>query len=288
MESDVARIDWGAEGPDYTGEAAAGAQPVAGSSFQSQMPTLGFSPRVEQALARASRETGVPVETLRAFTRIESGGNPRTRTGSYNGLLQLSNSQFRQYGGTGSIYDADQNAIAGARKIAALSAEFREANGRNPNAAELYMMHQQGPGGAAAHYANPDRPAWQNMLSTGEGQQRGAGWAKRAIWGNVPSDVRGRFGSVNNITSRDFTELWADKVRRFGAGDVAAPKASEPNAFAPVPAQTVPAFMDGGRDLPPMAAAPSGRQMNAFAGPKWGQDHYGGFVDWADRSRSYT
>lgn len=171
----------------------------------------GFAPQVEAALARESQRTGVPIDTLRSFARIESGGNPNTMTGSYRGLFQLSPSEFNRHGGGSSIYDVDANAAAGASKIAADSAAFARQHGRQPSAAEIYMIHQQGAGGAAAHWANPDRPAWQNMASTGEGRQRGEGWARQAIWGNVPSNLKAQYGSVDNMTSRQFTDMWASK-----------------------------------------------------------------------------
>jgi hypothetical protein len=52
------------------------------------------------------------------------------------------------------------------------------------------------------------------MFKTGEGQQKGAGWAKKAIWGNVPDDMKSQFGSVDNVTSQDFLNLWQHKVER--------------------------------------------------------------------------
>jgi hypothetical protein len=67
------------------------------------------------------------------------------------------------------------------------------------------------------HMANPDWPAWLNMYLTDEGRQRGPGWACRAIWGNVPTDQRAQFpGGVGSITSRQFMDMWATKMARFG------------------------------------------------------------------------
>lgn len=171
---------------------------------------------IDDILRRESERTGVPIRTLRAFAKIESGGNPRVRTGSYKGLFQLSDSEFRKYGGRGDIYDPAENARAAANKLAAESATFQKKYGRAPTAADLYMIHQQGEGGAANHWANPDKPAWMNMYATGEGRKKGANWARQAIWGNVPTDMRRKFGSVDNITSRQFLDMWGQKVERFG------------------------------------------------------------------------
>jgi hypothetical protein len=184
------------------------------------MPKL--SPQIEDAIQRAARAQGVDPARLRAFVMIESGGNPNNRTGSYRGLLQLSPQEFSKHGGQGSIFDVDANLNAGAIKLKAESADFERRYGRPPTAGEVYLQHQQGVGGAAAHLANPEKPAWQNMYSTAEGRQKGPGWARQAIWGNVPSDVRKQYGSVDNITSGQFADLWNTKVARFG-GDNSLP-----------------------------------------------------------------
>ncbi len=173
---------------------------------------------VGELVDQAAAKHGLDPNLLRAYVKVESGGNPRNVTGSYKGLFQLSEEEFRKYGGTGDIFDPVANAEAGAAKIKAESAEFEKRMGRPPSAAEIYMIHQQGAAGAAAHAASPDRPAWQSMLSTGEGRQKGEAWAKKAIWGNVPDDMKGRFGSVENLTSGDFVKMWEGKLARAGAG----------------------------------------------------------------------
>jgi hypothetical protein len=173
---------------------------------------------VDTAIEAAAKEAGLPLDTVRAYVRIESGGDPKAVTGSYRGLLQLSKSEFEKHGG-GDIHNAEDNLRAGLTKIKAEAAEFASKYGREPTPSDIYLIHQQGAGGAAAHMANPERPAWQNMASTGEGQQKGAAWAKRAIWGNIPEAAKAKFGSVDNVTSQDFMDLWDDKVRRFSGAD---------------------------------------------------------------------
>jgi hypothetical protein len=176
-----------------------------------------FSPALEAAIHRAAERYGMPIATLRAFAVIESSGNPRASTGKYHGVYQLSHSEFRKYGGRGNIFDLHENTDVAARKLRSESDAFARAYGRAPGANELYMIHQQGVAGAARHLANPEAPAWQNMFLTGEGRQKGAKWARLAIWGNVPTDQRGQFpGGVDSITSRQFMEMWARKMTRFG------------------------------------------------------------------------
>lgn len=175
-----------------------------------------WSPDVEEAINSAAQRNGLAPALLNTFAKIESSGNPNARTGSYNGLFQLSNNEFGKYGG-GNIFNPADNANAAAQKLAGESASFKAKYGRDPSANDLYMIHQQGEGGYGAHVANPNAPAWQNMYSTAEGRQKGPGWAKQAIWGNVPSDVRSRYpGGVDSLTSQQFLDLWNDKVTRMG------------------------------------------------------------------------
>ena len=180
-----------------------------------------FSPEVNSAIDNAARSTGVSAGLLRTVASIESGGSPSAQTGSYRGLFQLSNEEFQRHGG-GNVFDANANALAAARKIKAESAQFEAVYGHPPDPWEVYMIHQQGWGGFNAHMANPNRPAWENMWSTAEGQQKGQNWAKRAIWGNIADRDKAAFGNVDNVTSAQFTQYWQAKVARFGGADPAA------------------------------------------------------------------
>lgn len=188
-----------------------------GSEPQIAQASVQFSPQLEGAIRRASELDSMPRSILRAFAAIESGGNSQARTGSYCGVYQLSHSEFRKYGGRGNIFDPKANTDIAARKLRSESDAFALEYGRAPTATELYMVHQQGVGGAAMHMANPDWPAWLNMYLTDEGRRKGPGWARQAIWGNVPADQRAQFpGGVDSITSRQFMDMWAAKMARFG------------------------------------------------------------------------
>jgi hypothetical protein len=182
-----------------------------------------FSRDLDEAIEQAAERHGVPQSALRAFAAIESGGRARVSTGSYHGVFQLSHDEFRKYGGRGSIFDVKQNTDAAARKLRAEVDVFHQRHGRGPTAVELYLMHQQGTYGATMHLSDPDDLAWQNMHQTGEGKKRGPGWARRAVWGNVPTDERARFpAGVESVTSRDFIDIWTRRMERFG-GDVTTP-----------------------------------------------------------------
>jgi hypothetical protein len=178
-----------------------------------------FAPTSSAAIQNTAARYGIDAGTLGRTVQIESGGNPRRQTGSYKGLMQLSQSEFDKYKPTptASIWNAQDNLEAGAAKMKADGALFAANFGRQPSGFDSYMIHQQGLAGYSSHLANPEAPAWQNMLSTGEGRQKGEAWAKAAIWGNIPDQYKAGFGNVNNVTSRDFIAMWAAK---YGGGAV--------------------------------------------------------------------
>jgi len=160
-----------------------------------------------------ARRVGIDPAWLTKIARVESGFNSSNRTGRYKGLFQLSDQEFQAHGGTNNPYDPEQNTMAAANKLAREKLQFSQKYGREPTLKDLYMIHQQGAGGYAAHMANPDQPAWKSMFSTAEGRAKGEAWAKKAIWGNVPDSLKAKYGSVDNITSRQFTEdVWGAKM----------------------------------------------------------------------------
>lgn len=166
-------------------------------------------PAISEAITKVAMSAGMEPTVLKAIAEVESGGNPARKTGSYKGLFQLSEADFRKYGGKGSITDPEQNAIAAANKFRDLASRFEREYGRSPSPGELYLMHQQGVSGANAHFKNPDLPAWQNMAKFGSDS-----WAKKAIWGNLTPAAKKQFGSVNNVTSRDFVQFWMNRINQ--------------------------------------------------------------------------
>lgn len=170
-----------------------------------------FRPDVNAAIDRAAKEAGVDPATLRRVAKIESSGDPTAVNGSYSGLFQMSAEEFAKYGG-GKILDPYDNAKAAARKLRAEASAFRSRTGRAPDEADLYLQHQQGVAGYAAHLSNPDAPAWENMAGTAEGRAKGPEWAKAAIWGNLSEGDKARFpGGVETVTSAAFTNAWRKK-----------------------------------------------------------------------------
>jgi transglycosylase-like protein with SLT domain len=154
---------------------------------------------------------GLDLAMMMSIAQVESDFNPRVRTGSYKGLFQLSDYEFKKYG-DGSIWDARDNARAAAHMFLIQAEKFRLALGHYPDYAERYMVHQQGIQGAIEHYTHPERVAWQSMCATDEGMTKGEQWCRKCIWGNLLPEWKDAFGSVEKISSGDFVGLWTGRI----------------------------------------------------------------------------
>src|SRR5205807_10565162 len=128
------------------------------------------NPRDE--IREAASLYGLDLAMMMSIAKVESNFNPRARTGSYKGLFQLSDYEFKNYG-DGSIWDARDNARAAAHMLLVQAEKFRWARGHYPDYAKRYMVHQQGIQGAIEHYTHPERVAWQSMCATDEGVLKG-------------------------------------------------------------------------------------------------------------------
>jgi Transglycosylase SLT domain len=174
------------------------------------MKDLPIGTPVEE-IKRASDAFGLDFNFMKAVAKIESGFNPKQRTGSYIGLFQLSNNEFKEYG-SGNITDARDNAIAGAYKFATEALLFEFETGRKPTFSDLYLIHQQGWQGAAQHVSHPKRIAWKSMCATDEGKEKGERWCKLAIWRNTLPAIKHVWKSVDKLTSAAFVGMWQQRV----------------------------------------------------------------------------
>jgi predicted GIY-YIG superfamily endonuclease len=154
---------------------------------------------------------GLDVAMMMSIAKVESNFNPRARTGSYKGLFQLSDYEFKKYG-DGSIWDSRDNARAAAHMFLVQAEKFRWALGHYPDFAERYMVHQQGIQGAIEHYTHPERVAWQSMCATDEGALKGEKWCRKCIWGNLLPQWKRTFASVEKVSSGDFIALWTGRI----------------------------------------------------------------------------
>ena len=169
-----------------------------------------------EEIRRVADVLGLDSTFMKAVAKIESGFNPKQRTGSYIGLFQLSQAEFDKYG-SGDIRDARDNAIAGALKMMTEGILFETFTHRKPTLHDLYLIHQQGVDGATEHINHPNRLAWRSMCETDEGKEKGEKWCKRAIWGNTLPAIKKAWKNVNNVTSAAFVDMWQQRVSQFYA-----------------------------------------------------------------------
>ena len=167
-------------------------------------------------IQRVSDVLGLNFTFMKTVAKIESGFNPKQRTGSYIGLFQLSKNEFEMYG-AGDILVPRDNTVAAALKFMTEAILFEMFTHRKPTLNDLYLIHQQGVDGAAEHVSHPHRLAWRSMCATDEGKEKGEKWCKRAIWGNTLPAVKRIWKNVNNVTSGAFVAMWQQRVSHFYA-----------------------------------------------------------------------
>jgi hypothetical protein len=164
-----------------------------------------------EEIRRAADAFGLDSTFMKAVAKIESGFDPKQRTGSYIGLFQLSRYEFNKFG-SGQIRDPRDNAVAAAYKMITEGILFEWVTHKKPTLSDLYLIHQQGWEGAAEHISRPDRIAWKSMCATSEGMEKGEKWCKRAIWRNTLPAVKHAWKSVDKLTSAAFVAMWRERV----------------------------------------------------------------------------
>ena len=178
-----------------------------------------------EEIQRASGAFGLDFNFMKAVAKIESGFDPKQRTGSYVGLFQLSKYEFSKFG-AGEILDPRDNAVAAAYKVITEGILFEWVTHRKPTLSDLYLIHQQGWEGAAEHISQPNRVAWKSMCATSEGREKGEKWCRRAIWGNTLPAVKDTWKSVDKLTSEAFVGMWRERVAHFYSKYMAAATAT--------------------------------------------------------------
>jgi hypothetical protein len=182
-----------------------------------------------EEIKRASDAFGLDFNFMKAVAKIESGFDPKQRTGSYIGLFQLSKYEFSKFG-SGEILDPRDNAVAAAYKVITEGILFEWVTHRKPTLSDLYLIHQQGWEGAAEHISQPNRVAWKSMCATSEGREKGEKWCRRAIWGNTLPAVKDTWKSVDKLTSEAFVGMWQERLAHFYSKYMAATTADAERA----------------------------------------------------------
>ena len=169
-----------------------------------------------EEIRSVSSVLGLDFTFMKTVAKIESGFDPKQRTGSYIGLFQLSKNEFGKYG-SGDILAPRDNTVAAALKFMTEAILFETFTHRKPTLNDLYLIHQQGVDGASEHVSHPNRLAWQSMCATDEGKEKGEKWCKRAIWGNTLPALKKAWKDVNKVTSAAFVGMWRERVAHFYA-----------------------------------------------------------------------
>lgn len=124
-------------------------------------PEQGFSTGgVVDHIRGAADRYGLPYAEFYRAAQLESSLNPRAKnpSSSAGGLFQQIDSNWKEWG-RGDRYNPADSADAAARFWASNKKYLESKLGRQLRPGELYLAHQQGPGGALKLLSNPDAPA---------------------------------------------------------------------------------------------------------------------------------
>lgn len=159
---------------------------------------------------------GLPAGYMTRLATVESSGNPS----AYNkgskaaGMFQFIPDTARLYG-LSDPYNVAAAADAAGRLAADNAKYLRAGLGRDPNAGELYLAHQQGAEGAKQLLLDPNRAAT-------------AATSHRNLASN---------GYTNGMTAGQFASKWTSKFDNLGNyGSTVTADATPPDTTAPTPA----------------------------------------------------
>jgi hypothetical protein len=164
---------------------------------------IAASTAVDEAIRSTAKSAGMDPAHWKAIAGIESSFDPNVvNQYGYGGLYQMGKKEWATYGEGKNIRDPQANAEAAARLATHNIELFRKAKGRDPNADEIYLMHQQGP----EFYTDPGSiPARHLMTNIPKG-------SSLAKLGRVP-------------TLSEFETYWSQRVEQ-GAAKYAKPGTS--------------------------------------------------------------
>jgi hypothetical protein len=131
---------------------------------------------LNDVIENTAKETGFDKNVLKMFSRIESSGgnnkdayNPNRIGKRALGAMQFIPSTWAKFGqGPHANANDDTMAVNATVKLTrSNAAQFKKIMGRDPNPGEMYLMHQQGVGGAVALLQNPGKNAYEVYRSKG-------------------------------------------------------------------------------------------------------------------------
>jgi hypothetical protein len=144
-------------------------------------------------------EAGLPSGYLNTMAIIESSGNPNAANpnSSAGGLFQQIDANAAAYG-VANRFDPVQSTEGAVRFAQDKTVTLARVLGREPTGGELYLAHQQGPGGATKLLSNP------NALAVDL----------------VGLDAVELNGGNANMTAQEFANIWINKYNKIASGGI--------------------------------------------------------------------
>jgi len=209
---------------------AAGQDEVQGSAGTDTLTGNGpIATKLGIDFAAKEQEYRLPSGYLERTAQLESSGNPNAQNpnSSAGGLFQQLDSNARAYG-VSDKFDPAQSTEGAAKFAAENNSTLTGVLGRAPTGGELYLAHQQGPGGAAKLLSNPSALAVDI----------------------VGADAVRLNGGNDRMTAGEFANIWISKFNGArgpvsyteATGQAVSPTAPgpqpRPEATTPVPLQS--------------------------------------------------
>lgn len=188
--------------------AASGAVPVQSNGGK------GLSQGVQQwrpLVTEIANKYGVDPNVALSIMQIESQGKAGIRNGKgapYGGLFQISTS-IKGWD------DPRVNTEHAMKQMASRTNMFKKSFGRAPTAGELYLLQQQGEGGAMAllNPKNANRPVEQVLAEVGEWKRKYGGDPDKVLKHVVMTN-----GGKAGMTASQFASQWVNKADSIYAG----------------------------------------------------------------------
>lgn len=152
-----------------------------------------------------AKKYGIDPDKALAIMQIESGGKAgitNQKGAPYGGLFQIS-TKIKGWN------DPRINTETALKQMATRSNMFKKAYGREPSAGELYLMQQQGEGGAMAllNPKNANRPVEQVLAEVPEWKRRYGGDPNKVLNHVVKTN-----GGTAGMTAAQFASKWIGKA----------------------------------------------------------------------------
>lgn len=147
---------------------------------------------VQDIIAATAARYGLDPAVMTRIGQIESGLNPSAQNpnSSAGGVFQFIDSTWDQYGKGRNKLDAHSNIDSAGSYLSDTSAHLARTLGRAPQGWELYVGHQQGPGGASKLFS-ADPTALASSV--------------------VGSDQVSLNGGTADMSVGDFLSIWRNK-----------------------------------------------------------------------------